>query len=473
MATEEKDYTEAPTSRLGANTVSASRALDAQRRANSAQRQGMALERTMQRKYRRAVRNNDLQAISTYGGQLDKMQISKFGGGGIQSAEENDLQAARRAERAREIGNQVGKETDRLTGRNNTVGGDSASRTDSGLGAPDGEAGLKELERAEPNSQAEADALASDAAKERQKIFGGSFVTPRNKFFSDLENSESIKSGNPEAIGAAAEAGKKFGITRDQIEAFSPGLIKERERRIKEKADEESAFDALAKASDKNETLRMSEKLKGVNEAFMKNPAFANEDLFDFSNTEKRGKAIADKKQAAEDQKDIKVQLEQSRNKTALLLDKAKERSESFSSERKQIEKDFKDYEYWSAPEEDVLNKIKYVGRSGVLDKSDPRFKAYDLRRSVINDFDSSKINVYYPQQGRTLKLNESATKLARKDALQSSMIERAISNNVDISGFANLDPDFKIKYEKALGEKREIEEEKKAADEFASVDIN
>jgi len=467
MATEEKDYTEAPTSRLGANTVSASRALDAQRRANSAQRQGMALERTMQRKYRRAVRNNDLQAISTYGGQLDKMQISKFGGGGIQSAEENDLQAARRAERAREIGNQVGEETDRLTGKNKTIGDNGTNRTDSVAGAPDGDTGTKTMKKKEANPQAESDALASDAAKERQKIFGVSFKDRANQFFSDLENSKSIKRGDPKAIGAAAEAGKKFGITRDQIEAFSQGLppskkaIRERSIEKENLQKSQAAIAAEKDEIDANEkTKQLSEKLKGVKDAFLKDDELGDEHLLRFRNLEERLKA-------AEDQKSILNQVKQSRDETDRLLARRIRLKEEIEGDLKEANRQI---DLWTAPEDEVLNKKKYIGITNVPYEPDPRSKAYELRKNVINDFDGSKINVYNKQEGRTWEIDENATRIARRDALQSRMIEKAISNNVDISGFANLDPDFKIKYEKALGEKKEIEEEKKAADLFASV---
>lgn len=85
-----------PQSRLDANSVAASRALDAERGAVNAERQGMQTERALQRKYRRAVRNED------YGGAAAISQTLAQTGGStvgpvIRKAESERMVAGQRA----------------------------------------------------------------------------------------------------------------------------------------------------------------------------------------------------------------------------------------------------------------------------------------------------------------------------------------------------------------------------------------
>jgi len=467
MADKETDYTEAPTSRLGANTLAASRAMDAKRRATSAQRQGMGFERTMQRRYRQAVRNKDIQAASFYGSQLGDMGVSKSGGAGIQSTEENNFQAARRAERAREIGNQVGQETDRLTGKNQPSGTVDTKASPASSGTPDGEAEITRLTADAVEQSSGGASLAEDVKK-----FGGSFISPRNQFIADLKKSKLIKDEDPNAINVAAERGAKFGITKDQIEAFSQGLDANKsaiKTRAKDNKDITLAYEALDKEKTSNESRQVNEKtvsdFKAIFDSIPANPLYDDPAYAGTIRSQRNEKIQTAGKQAeeAESNRDNKL-AEISKEKNNILLQN-QNRANQGISERFKIQKSFSDYEYWTASDDEVLSKTKRSSQSELqaLDTSDPRFPAYNLRKNILNEKDFSKIKVFNSGQGRNLGINQEETNKARKNAFQYEMINRAISENIDISGFASIDPDFKIKYDAALKDEREIADDELA----------
>ena len=97
-----------PVSRLEDASLGNSNAIAEQRRATNAERQSMAVERSMQRQYRRAVRRNDMQAISVLGSQMSDMGLSRTGGGGIQDSQENNRIASDRAFNRADQLNQAG-----------------------------------------------------------------------------------------------------------------------------------------------------------------------------------------------------------------------------------------------------------------------------------------------------------------------------------------------------------------------------
>ncbi len=183
-----------PKSRLEDSSKANSLAIDEARRAQTAERQSMATRRSLQRQYRRAVRKGDVSTIAGLGRHMTDMGLSPLGGGGIQSAEENDRIANDRAYNRADQINQA-------TGRGADPNGSPAEAT--GV-ANDIEAGASKVVRR----------VAPPAAK---TVIGDT----REKFIEDVGRSALFQDGDSDAIERAATRGSKFGITKEQLMVHS------------------------------------------------------------------------------------------------------------------------------------------------------------------------------------------------------------------------------------------------------------
>jgi hypothetical protein len=105
-------------------------------------------------------------------------------------------------------------------------------------------------------------------------------------------------------------------------------------------------------------------------------------------------------------------------------------------------------------------------------DTSDPRYEAYKLRRDVINDMNMSDYQILLPStevargRGRNA-VNKEATQANIQKWIDTKMIDSAIQKGIDLSGYASANPDFKIKYNEALSQKKEYEDNDLIADSF------
>ena len=251
-----------PKENLKANTVADTRAIAAKRGAINAERQAMQTERTLQRKYRRAVRNDD------FGGAADISKLLAQTGGStvgpvIRQAEQERAVAGQRAiDRADQqnkiraggtaalmpgdqrpvepdpanppaavnAGNQPGAdevaaqatanlEAKAGAGNGRATKGDANVLKDSQRAAKGGGDGAVNDRDEAPNAiEARAAAPAAQAAEPPPKAFQ---PDSRQRFIGDLRKSDSFNRKDPNAINKAIERGSQFGISRDQIKAFS------------------------------------------------------------------------------------------------------------------------------------------------------------------------------------------------------------------------------------------------------------
>jgi hypothetical protein len=234
-----------PQSRLDANTVAKSRAIDAQRGAVNAERQGMQTERALQRKYRRAVRNED------FGGAADIAKTLALTGGStvgpvIRKAEEERMVAGQRAIDRAELQLKIrdGGAKTPLPGDPRPIEGEQDNpppKVDQG-GADDIE-GKTANPRSKPGAgkgrpakgggnrtvgdrNEEADGIEQQAAPppaQGSKVASGEKNKPTQQlddsfesFANDLKRSKLIASGDSGAIERAVARGEDLGATREQ-----------------------------------------------------------------------------------------------------------------------------------------------------------------------------------------------------------------------------------------------------------------
>jgi hypothetical protein len=243
-----------PVSRLEDASLGNSQAIAEARRATSSERQSMAVERSMQRQYRRAVRKGDMQTISVLGSQMSDMGLSRTGGGGIQDSQENNRIASDRAfNRADQLNQAAGRGGTAPEPQKGTphpfapnVGQGAADDIEAAAGASGavgarGTNGQTGTSTVSPNSRP-----AGTAFQRESKLLpennpapssaGIKGVDNRSKFIADLDKSELFKEGDAGAIERAVARGDRFGITREQVlarqqgrDATLSGIAKEKE----------------------------------------------------------------------------------------------------------------------------------------------------------------------------------------------------------------------------------------------------
>lgn len=460
----EEDYIKAPTSRLDANTVASSRAMDASRRATSDQRQGMAVERMLQRKWKRAVRKDDYGAMAAIGNEMKDMGLSRIGKGGIQSSEQNDLEAFRRAETARRTGNRAAKEMDAILGPDGeepAKAGEAPPKEDAGAAIERDVANERSSEGAgygrpagtpsDPSSRL----LAENNPAPSSTLAGKPKWQPdsRKQFIADLEKSDSFKRGDSEAIERAAKRGSKYGISKEQLELYannekaSPSMGRallekkqkggpdqkalEREESIKKrlwdpvKPGEETALEGATRV--RNSGIKLDS---------------IKEDIFD------RELAIVDseaKTRRLRGRDDMQPSPDPDFSESRALLEKKKEDKE-LAAQTKKAEmleglKAQGEADKWNVDPNKFLFDEAGVERIGVRD--DPRYAALKLKKDAFEEA--------WWKEGKILPFGANKDAPAKQNALAKKlMIEKSIQQGVDISGFTKQDPEWHAQYESA-----------------------
>ena len=432
-----------PVSRLEDASLGNSQAIAEARRATSSERQSMAVERSMQRQYRRAVRKGDMQTISVLGSQMSDMGLSRTGGGGIQDSQENNRiasdRAFNRADQLNQAAGRGGAAPESQKGAPHhfapNVGQGAADDIEAAAGAPGaigarGTNGQTGTNTVSPNSRP-----AGTAFQRESKLLpennpapssgGQKKLLPRAQFIADLKGSELIKNQDSDAIERAAKRGADFGIGRDQIEAFARGGDATPSGAAKEKAD------ALAS---RNENDRLSEELVAESATELKDQAVKLRDIF-------RGVSSLPEISAPSKygpQGDIPIGSD-------VIAESPIKNNLAKVSEPVFKPLDPKSADYWNVDPESVAGKktkgifkLSYEG-----DRSDPRYPVMRIKAEAIDevgglDYSRNRFEV--------------RPDIAREKAIQETTIRKAINSNLDISDYARASgPDFYSKYQKAL----------------------
>ena len=470
-----------PKENLKANTVADTRAIAAKRGAINAERQAMQTERTLQRKYRRAVRNDD------FGGAADISKLLAQTGGStvgpvIRQAEQERAVAGQRAiDRADQqnkiraggtaalmpgdqrpvepdpanppaavnAGNQPGAdevaaqatanpEAKAGAGNGRATKGDATALKGSQRAAKDGSDGAI----GDRNEAADSIEAQGPAAPEAQpKKADGSFrPNNRKNFIEDLRSSNLFKAGDPNAVERAIKRGEGLGINRDQVEAFArggdaslSGIAKEKANQLASKRAQEALSDELIKD---NRLERLKEgkdsmaKLKRAGELL---------DSFDGVSAPSRYGPDGDIAQSSFVRKDVE--------KSPIL-------GPSFPlSKEAALEMDPNGKEgaaYWNVDPYSIAGKktMNVVSSPYDGDRSDPRYPAMRIKAEAFDevsglDYSKTRFQVL--------------PEIARKNAAQQIMIKKALDRNVDISGFTRQDVKFHESYLEAKKNRAEI----------------
>ena len=450
----EEDYIKAPTSRLDANTVASSRAMDASRRAVSDQRQGMAVERMLQRKWKRAVRKDDYGAMAAIGNEMKGMGLSRIGKGGIQSSEQNDLEAFRRAETARRTGNRAAKEMDAI------LGPDGEEPAKAGEAPPKEDAGAA-IEKNVANDRASADAgygrPAGTPSDPASKLFPENNPAPssafggkpkwqpdsRKQFIADLEKSDSFKRGDSEAIERAAKRGAKYGISKEQLMLRASG-------RDSRPSDVAKALEVDRQNESNPDILKPepSEILKPEPSEMVKE-AMRIRGL----GLQSISKDILDRKLATVDS-EAKTRRLLGRDEMQPSADPdfsesralrgvgQKKRDAQFAENEKARKEELDQTIYWNTPEQEILGKKRDSNGRTFYRKDDPRYVPMKIKKEA---YDSSLLVDFKTPGGLN---TPDILERKRMTYIKNQMIGKAIELGTDISGFTKQDPEWHAQYQ-------------------------
>ena len=464
----EEDYIKAPTSRLDANTVASSRAMDAGRRAVSDQRQGMAVERMLQRKWKRAVRKDDYGAMAAIGNEMKGMGLSRIGKGGIQSSEQNDLEAFRRAETARRTGNRAAKEMDAI------LGPDGEEPAKAGEAPPKEDAGAA-IEKNVANDRASADAgygrpagtpsdpssrlLPENNPAPSSALAGKPKWQPdsRKQFIADLEKSDSFKRGDPEAIERAAKRGAKYGISKEQLMLRASGQNSRPSdvaKALEVDRQNESNPDILKPEPSK--TVKKDMRIRGFDLQSISGDILDREIATFDSQAKTRRLLGRDEMQPSPDpdfsESRALVAKKKADKKLAAQEKKLGDKEANIRNSKAQQEAD-----YWNV---DPASITSGISTANIVDRSDPRYEAMKIKEESFNE--ASRLKYTAGSFFDTIHGRASADQLNKNsqnyinDARQ-KMVSKAIERGVDISGFTKQDPEWHAQYQSAREDDQKI----------------
>lgn len=439
-----------PVSRLEDASLGNSNAIAEARRAASSERQSMAVERTMQRQFRRAVRRNDLQTISVLGSQMSEMGLSRTGGGGIQDSQENNRIATERAFNRSDLLNRAGgrggvapqplREQPMANPENGAQGpllpsqkneADDIEAAAGVFDAPRKTNGRTGEETVNPRSRraGTADVRESRLIPENNPSPSRDTknnLLPRAQFVADLKSSELIKNQDSSAIERAAKRGADFGISREQIEAFSRGGDASPSGIAKQRADtlaskkriEEGSRDLIAE-KDTEELVGKATKLRDAYREIRSVPEISAPSRYGPQGDIPMGPDVIP-------EPPIKNPIAKASAPVFKPLDPSSA-------------------DYWNVDPESVAGKktmgvfkVSYDG-----DRSDPRYPVMRIKAEAIDEVGGLDYS------GNRHKVRPD---IARENAIQETIIKKSIKSNLDISDYARASgPDFYSKYQKAL----------------------
>lgn len=475
-----------PQSRLDANTVAASRAVDAQRAAVNAERQGMQTERSLQRKYRRAVRKDDFAAAADIAKTL-ALTGGTTVGPVIRKAEEERMVAGQRAIDRASLQEKIrnGGATTPLPGDPRAVegeGGNPPPKVDAkgqegadevagqaaktanpnataGAGRgksikKDGSETVGDKNEAADSIEAQGSAAPVIASSEGQVKKSDGKWRPNNRqnFIEDLRSSDLFKSGDQNAVERAVKRGEGLGISRDQVEAFSRGDDASLSAIAKEKANQLASKRAQEALSDELTKDNRLEKLKEEKDSVAKIKR-ASELLDSFSGISEPSPygPTGNIPQSVFVRKDIQKPVTLGPS-----LPTSKEEVLAMKPMSKEA------FAYWNVDPSSIAGKktMNIVSSSYDGNKSDPRYPAMRIKAESLDEVGGLDYSKNF------LQVNP---EVARKNAIQQSMIKKALDRNVDISGFTTQEPRFHEAYLEAKRNRANIDFAIKEASRFES----
>jgi hypothetical protein len=438
-----------PQSRLDANTVAKSRAIDAQRGAVNAERQGMQNERALQRQYRRAVRRNDIGQAAAINDLLTKTGGSIVGPV-IRKAEEERMVAGQRAIDRADQQNKIRAggippiegEQDNPPPKVDQGGADdiegktanSRSKPGAGKGRPAKGGG----DRTVGDRNEEADGIEQQAAPppaQGSKVASGEKNKPTQQpddsfesFANDLKRSKLVASGDSGAIERAVARGEDLGATREQT-------LYEIEN------NKGTSIPTLASLPPDEPKIKPSNKLKEIGD-ILDSVKFSEPSIFGPKGTDKQTpdfvRVPIPSRPAKPSNKELNLaQLEQTKIQA--------------------------DADYWNVDPNKFLFNGSGKQRFGI--ESDPRYAAMKIKKMAFERA--------WLKEGKILPFGANKDAPKKQEALAKKlMIEMAIAEGQDISGFTKQDPAFNMAYLNAKKENSAtLDEINSANNEISSLE--